>query len=814
MEDSGLPDVTGRFSSADPDWRAFLEETASDQIGLVIESSVESPLESSMASGGTSGGCLMLSKDNYPRWKRAIMANLEENDLLGVTDGSETRVANAGDATQKAKYSGWPARDAKARRIILMTLDDVTESHCADCKTALEIWTKIKKIKEPSNTDAVMTGLLEFLTTSWKHDDDVNSFLAALSVVKNRINATNDAEVKIQDKLMMAKILISLPPQFATFVEAWHLVSKPESKLDDLVEHLRSKERNAIGAKPEPATGGAFFSRAGGATRKQFNGSKVQKPKFKGNCNWCGFEGHKEADCKKKKRGEKSKAEKDAASGSTASAAGASTAKLAITTGSVCFMATTEVGCMYADSGASRHLTGRIEWFTSLRRLEVPHPFDACGMQIRATHVGTIEIDVSPDGHSWFQRTWNDVHYCKELESLTLLSTGWMSTKGYSFYHDKSKMVIAFDGQPIVGGYAHGESYIPYIRIRPPPASIALKAASFNTWHMRLGHPSDQSIKSMVANDLVTGLVINTSDRGVCDACHYGKQTNCTHPVRSAPRDCQPGERFHSDTCDAAAESWNGFKHFITFKDESSGFRKVYFLKSKSEVYEKIRSFLLDAELETGRKCVSFRSDNGTEYCNSQVQSLFSSMNIKHELSAAYVKEGNGVAERENRILCDVARSNLHNLDLSKAERDSLWSEAIGTAAYLRNRIPCRGKTDATPYELWFGRKPDVSHLKVFGAPAFVRIPDVFRKKLDPKAKKGFLVGYDSLTDHIFRTYDPVKGKVERVSNVVIEDGDMDRTAHLFPLSEPLSNSDGKGAWCRGGIVTGINWTFVKNHCL
>ena len=52
------------------------------------------------------------------------------------------------------------------------------------------------------------------------------------------------------------------------------------------------------------------------------------------------------------------------------------------------------------------------------------------------------------------------------------------------------------------------------------------------------------------------------------------------------------------------------------------------------------------------------------------------------------------------------------------------WAEAVATAAYLRNRTTTSAlKTDATPYELWYGRKPDISHLRVFGCVAYAHIP-------------------------------------------------------------------------------------------
>lgn len=106
----------------------------------------------------------------------------------------------------------------------------------------------------------------------------------------------------------------------------------------------------------------------------------------------------------------------------------------------------------------------------------------------------------------------------------------------------------------------------------------------------------------------------------------------------------------------------------------------------------------------------------------------------------------------------------LFNTDISKVDRHLLWTGAIGTAAYLRNRVPNRGINTTTPYSEWYGKKPDVSHLRVFGAKAFVRIPDSMRHKMDPKAKKTIFVGYDRYTDKVYRVFDLEKKKEPQMS--------------------------------------------------
>jgi hypothetical protein len=73
---------------------------------------------------------------------------------------------------------------------------------------------------------------------------------------------------------------------------------------------------------------------------------------------------------------------------------------------------------------------------------------------------------------------------------------------------------------------------------------------------------------------------------------------------------------------------------------------------------------------------------------------------------------------------------------------EELWAKAMVTANYTRNRLPSRvhGKT---PWEKFFGEKSDVSHMRVFGARAYMHIPKENRKKMQSVSERGMFVGYE-----------------------------------------------------------------------
>ena len=73
------------------------------------------------------------------------------------------------------------------------------------------------------------------------------------------------------------------------------------------------------------------------------------------------------------------------------------------------------------------------------------------------------------------------------------------------------------------------------------------------------------------------------------------------------------------------------------------------------------------------------------------------------------------------------------------------WSFAVCLAVYVYNRTPLIRTDYKTPFELWYRKQPDISHLRVFGCLAYVHVLKIKRKKLDPvKTVVCKVVGSDS----------------------------------------------------------------------
>jgi transposase InsO family protein len=132
----------------------------------------------------------------------------------------------------------------------------------------------------------------------------------------------------------------------------------------------------------------------------------------------------------------------------------------------------------------------------------------------------------------------------------------------------------------------------------------------------------------------------------------------------------------------------------------------VLFLQDKSETQEVLKKFLTRAQNEFDAKVKKIRSDNGTEFKNTQVEDFLDEEGIKHEFLAPYTPQQNWVAERNNRTLIEMARTMFDEYNTS----DRFWVEAINMACHATNRLYLHKLLKKISYELITGNKPNVSY--------------------------------------------------------------------------------------------------------
>jgi hypothetical protein len=199
--------------------------------------------------------------------------------------------------------------------------------------------------------------------------------------------------------------------------------------------------------------------------------------------------------------------------------------------------------------------------------------------------------------------------------------------------------------------------------------------------------------------------------------------------------------------------------------DDYSRFTWVLFLQEKSQTQETLKGFLRRAQNEFGLRIKKIRSDNGTEFKNSQIEGFFEEEGIKHEFSSPYMPQQNGVVERKNRTLLDMERTMLDEYKTL----NRFWAEAVNTACYAINLLYLHWILKKTSYELLTGKKPNVSYFRVFGSKCFILVKSGRKSKFAPKAVEGFLQGYDSNT-RAYRVFNKSTGLVEVSCDIVFDE--------------------------------------------
>ena len=138
---------------------------------------------------------------------------------------------------------------------------------------------------------------------------------------------------------------------------------------------------------------------------------------------------------------------------------------------------------------------------------------------------------------------------------------------------------------------------------------------------------------------------------------------------------------------------------------------------------------------------------------------------IKREFSVPKTPQQNGVVERKNQVIQEMARVML----LNKQIPQKFWGEAVNTSCHIGNRIFFRVGTKKTAYEIWNGKKPRVKYFRVFGSKWYILNDRENLGKFDAKSDEGIFLGY-STTCRAYRVFNKRTKTVMESINVKIDD--------------------------------------------
>ncbi|GKC39350.1 putative ribonuclease H-like domain-containing protein, partial [Tanacetum coccineum] len=290
--------------------------------------------------------------------------------------------------------------------------------------------------------------------------------------------------------------------------------------------------------------------------------------------------------------------------------------------------------------------------------------------------------------------------------------------------------------------------------------SVFAKATpnEFNLLHKRLGHVNFKTMNKLLKGNLLRGLPLKLFEiNQTCVACQKGKQHKASCKTKTVSLISQPLQMLHMDLFGPTfVKSLMKKMYCLVVTDDFSRFSWVFFLATKDETSEILKTFITGIENLIDLRVKVIRCDNGTEFKNRVMNQFCEMKGIKREFSVARTPQQNGVAERKNRTLIEAARTMLADLKLPT----TFWAEAVNTACYVQNRVLVIKPHNKTPYELFLGRKHALSFIRPFGCPVTILNIIDYLGKFDGKADEGFFVGY-STNSKAFRVFNSRTRKVE-----------------------------------------------------
>ena len=247
-------------------------------------------------------------------------------------------------------------------------------------------------------------------------------------------------------------------------------------------------------------------------------------------------------------------------------------------------------------------------------------------------------------------------------------------------------------------------------------------------WHRRFGYLNFNSLKMLCQRKMVQGLPNTIEEKNeVCDGCALRKHHRQSFPKGVAWKANKVLELIHTDICGPMSTPSKGNnKQFVLFIDDFTRMNWVFFMKQKSEVLSIFKKFKSFVEKQSGCYIKTLRSDRGMEYTSSQFGNFCEDEGVERQLTIAYTPQQNGVVERKNQTIMEMAKAMLYEKGLPKF----FWTKVVNTTVYLLNRCPTKALLNKTLIEAWSGRKPSVRHFKVFGCLCYSEVPKERRSKM------------------------------------------------------------------------------------
>lgn len=736
---------------------------------------------------------------NFSNWKYRVGILLDEKGLRQYIEEDVAALMSSATAERREEIR---REEKKCISILVQTIHDDQLENIKEKKTAKEMFDTLCSVFERKSFASQLLLRRQLLVMKYQEGDDIITHFLKFDTKIRELKSTG---AKMEELDIVAHLLLTLPESYDNLVTALETISTDNLTLEFVKTRLMDEHSKRTGreSSSKPSESGAMH---------------VKGKKKKIICYECGKPGHTRAKCRSAKKIEK------VPGASSKSNTGKESTMCAMVNEHVqtctdqssasaahdaqqCELSDDQLTVRAAhtasrrddaqrikfvlDSGATQHMVNDKRYFDELKSIDKIEISVAKRNQcISAKHQGEISVKTFHDGDDSV-KTMKNVLLVNDLK-CNLMSIRSLTKNGYRVVFEGDDAYASIDGRKKFVAHTNGKLYEVVLHVdRNVFAGISSEGevAKFSQalWHCRMGHLNVFDMKRMIGNQMINGLeqVNVDTDSMFCESCVFGKQKRASFPKNKNARSSRILELIHSDVCGPMpTTAYDGSKYFVTFTDDFSRASMVYFIKHKSEVLAKFKEYAAMAEALHGTRIAKLRVDNGGEYTSNEFKQFCKASGILISYTVAYTPEMNSVSERLNQTLQGKARCML----LTSGLDHKFWNEAIQTANYLKNRSSTSAVGEQfikkTPAEIWFDRKPDLSHLRIFGTECFNHIPSNNRSKLEAKSTRCLMLGYAASMGS-YRLWDVNGGKLIIGRHVTFNEASILKRTKLVEVSVP-----------------------------
>lgn len=374
-------------------------------------------------------------KQDFQVWKVQVESFLVSKDLFRPISG-----------TIDSTHSKFERTDAKARAVILNSVETSVVRAIMPMKTSKEMWERMNMLYESRSKISVGILLQEFHSYKMTDEMSMAEHIAKVDMMHTRLLDLG----KVIDESEVVDKLLQLPKRYRHLVSAWDNLDEAKQTKENLIPRLLKEE---VLEKGTPDSAPLEKEKKKKESSVAFSASKKEpeQKKFTGLCHYCRKPGHMKNQCRKLQAKNNPSHQQHEGKGQ-----GQSQANVVDPTSQQSYLFSAPCASQFADdwladTGAGRHMCNRKDWFSEYAPLSQKQPIhSASGHIIYAIGVGTIPLESFVDGKC-IPCLLTEVLHIPDVKQ-NLISIGKLTDKGFEARFTSRDLKVWRDGKVVAEG--------------------------------------------------------------------------------------------------------------------------------------------------------------------------------------------------------------------------------------------------------------------------------------------------------------------------------------------------------------------------